>query len=153
MVKRFFFLLLMGMMGFFNSKGVAAKLDPESHAALSDSGYAKHVEVLCYLVTRDQLAELFANEDTKVVQKSNKELYHKNLFLLVRCRNLGKYLAFGTLNCYPLKCKMPIPIEITRMPAINPEYHDYVLYIGSSIVFSNDELPQIKYDWDCLYTM
>ena len=140
-------------MGFFSSKGEAAKLDPESHAALSDPGYAKHVEVLCYLVTRDQLAKLFANENTKVIQKSNKELYHKNLFLLVRCRNRGKYVAFGTLNCYLFNCKMPIPIEITRMPAIKPEYHDYVIYIGSSIVFSNDELPLIKYEWDCLYTM
>ncbi len=153
MVKRFFFLLLIGTIGLVSSKGEAMRLDPASHAALSDPGYAKHVEVLCYLVTRDQLAELFANEDTKVIQKSNKELYHKNLFLLVRCRNLGKYLAFGTLNCYSLNCKVPFTFSITRMPAINPEYHDYVTYIGSVIIFSNDELPHFRYEWDCLYTM
>lgn len=152
MIKRFFFLLIIGITGLFSCRG-EARLDPESHAALSDPGYVKNIEVLCYLVTREQLAKLFANWNTQVTQKTNKELYHKNLYLLVRCRNLGEYLAFGTLNCYPLNCKMPIPIEITRMPAINPEQHDYVIYLGGGVVFSNDDLPQIKYDWDCLYTM
>ena len=91
MNKRFFFLLLLGTMGFFSSKGVAAKLDPESHAALSDLGYAKHIEVKCYLVTREQLAKVFANGNEIVVQKTNKDLYTQDLFLLVRCRNRDKY--------------------------------------------------------------
>ena len=86
MVKRFFIILLTGLLGFI-SKGEAVKLDPNSHAMLSNPKYAKHIEVQCYLVTREQLAELFANDKTEIIQKSNNDLYQKDLFLLVRCRN------------------------------------------------------------------
>lgn len=129
------------------------RLDPESHAILSDPGYAKHIEVKCYLVTREQLAKVFANGNETVVQKTNKDLYHQDLFLLVRCRNRGKYVAAGTLNCCPPNFASFIPIEVVRMQPMNPAYHDCVIYIGSAIGFSNDELPKIKYEWDCLYTM
>lgn len=153
MTKRFFFLLLVGTMGFFISKGEAVRLDPESHAALSDPGYAKHIEVQCYLVTREQLAQVFANGSEVVIQKTNKDLYHQDLFLLVRCRNRGEYVAAGTLNCRPPSFGSFIPIEVVRMSSMKPEYHDCAIYIGNVIGFSNDELPQIKYEWDCLYTM
>ncbi len=152
MIKRFFFVLLVGMMGFFSSKG-EAKLDPESHAMLSNPAYAKHIEIQCYLVTREQLAEVFENEKLQVTQKSNKELYQKNLFLLVRCRNRGKHVAFGTLKCLPPNCGSPISIDITRMWANQIDFNDYAIYLGSVIVFSNNELPQINYEWNCIYTM
>ena len=140
-------------MGFLSSKGIAAKLDPESHAALSDPGYAKHIEVKCYLVTREQLAKVFANRNEIVVQKTNKDLYAQDLFLLVRCRNKGKYVATGTLNCRPPSFGSPIPIEVVRMSSMKPEYHDSAIYIGNVIGFSNDEPPKIRCEWDYLYTM
>ena len=139
-------------MGFVSPKG-EARLDPESHAILSDPGYVKHIEVQCYLVTKDQLATLFSIESANITQKSNKDLYHQDLFLLVRCRNRGKYVAAGTLNCCPPSFGSPVPIKVVRMQPMNPAYHDCVIYIGDVIAFSNDELPKIKYEWDCLYTM
>lgn len=94
MIKRFFFLLLVGTMGFFSSKGVAAKLDPESHAELSDLGYAKHIEVKCYLVTREQVAQIFNQKNEVVIQLSNDKLPLNGVYLLVRCKNNGSYRAF-----------------------------------------------------------
>lgn len=152
-MKRFLFLLFLGLIGVVSPKGEAMRLDPESHALFSDPGYSKHVEVQCYLVTREQLAKVFANENEPVVQRTNKDLYHQDLFLMVRCRNRGEYVAAGTLNCYPPNCSSPFPIEVVRMPSMKSAYHDCVIYIGSAIGFSNDELPKIKYEWDCLYTM
>ena len=151
-MKRFFSLLLLGMMGLVSPKG-EARLDPESHAILSDPGYAKHVEVQCYLVTREQVAKVFANGNEIVIQKTNKDLYHQDLFLLVRCRNRGKYVAFGTLDCFTPNSDSPISFEITRMWPSQTEFYDYAFYLGSPVIFSNNELPKIKYKWDCLYTM
>ncbi|MGE0197909.1 MAG: hypothetical protein AB7N99_01340 [Simkaniaceae bacterium] len=145
-------LLLLGLMGLVTFKG-EARLDPVSHAMFSNPGYAKHIEVQCYFVTREQLAKVFVNENEIVVQKTNKDLYHQGLFLLVRCRNRGEYVAAGTLNCCPPSFGSFIPIEVVRMQPMNATYHDCVIYIGSAIGFSNDELPKIKYEWDCLYTM
>ena len=140
-------------MCFFSSKEVAAKLDPESHVVLSDPGYAKHIEVKCYLVTREQVAEVFGNEKTQVTQKSNKELYQKNLFLLVRCRNKGEYAAFGTLECLLPNCGSPISIELARMWPSQKSFDDYVIYLGPAINLRNSELPQITYKWECMYKM
>ena len=63
-MKRFFSLLLLGLMGLVSSKG-EARLDPESHAILSNPGYAKHIEVQCYLITREQVADLFSQNNDK----------------------------------------------------------------------------------------
>ena len=149
-MNRFFVLLLLVFTGFFSCRG-EARLDPESHALLSDPGYAKHIEVKCYLVTREELAKVFASKNEPVVQRTNKELYHQNLFLLVRCRNKGEYAAFGTLECLPPNCGSSISIDLARMWANEENFDDYVIYLGPVIIFSNDELPQIKYEWDCLY--
>ena len=122
---------------------------------LSDPKYAKYLEVKCYLVTREQLAELFGNEKIQIVQKSNKELHEKNLFLLVRCRNRGNYVALGTLKCLPPNCGAPVSIDLVRMRGYQTNFDDYAIYMGALIIslFANDELPQITYEWDSLYTM
>jgi len=145
-------LLLLGLIGLVTFKG-EARLDPVSHAMFSNPGYAKRIEVQCYLVTREQLAKVFINENEIVVQKTNKDLYHQDLFLLIRCRNRGEYVAFGTLNCFPPNYGSPISIEITRMWAKQSDFYDYAIYLGSAVIFSNNELPKIEFEWDCLYTM
>ncbi|MEM7174299.1 MAG: hypothetical protein AAF443_00010 [Chlamydiota bacterium] len=130
-------------------------MDPLSHAMLSDPKYAKQIEVQCYLVEREQLAELFANEKTQIIQKPNKELYQKKLFLLVRSRNRGNHVAFGTLKCLPPNCSSPIAVDLSRMWGHQTSFDDYVIYMGELILssFADNELPNITYKWDCIYTM
>ncbi|MGE0197906.1 MAG: hypothetical protein AB7N99_01325 [Simkaniaceae bacterium] len=151
-MKRFFSLLLLMFIGLFSSKG-EAKLDPESHAMLSDPKYSKYIEVQCYLVTREQVAEIFGNEKAQAIQKSNNELYQKNLFLLVRCKNKGGYAAFGTLECLPPNCESPTSIDIAMMWPSQESFDDYVIYLGPAITLRNSKLPQITYKWECVYKM
>ncbi|MGE0197904.1 MAG: hypothetical protein AB7S94_03975 [Simkaniaceae bacterium] len=139
-------------MGLFSSKG-EARLDSESHALLSDPGYAKHIEVRCYLVNREQLVKLFSEKNVEIIQLTNDKLYSNDVYLLVRCKNKGKYRAFGTLQCFIPNRGDPIPVEIDFMGGHMTSFHDCVIYIISGTIDRDSDLPKIKYEWDCLYTM
>lgn len=152
-MKRLLSFLLLGLMGFFNSKLAAERLDPESHAMLSNPRYAKHIEVRCYLVNREQLGEFFSKKEERVVQLPNNELRQDAVYLLVRCRNKGEYAAFGDLHCFVPNKGSPIPIDISDLPGNMSSYIDSVIYIGKGLITNNNELPKTKYEWDCLYTM
>ena len=151
MVKRFFILLLTGLLGFI-SKG-EARLDPASHLMLSNPKYTKQIEVQCYLVTREQVAELFSKKNGNVTQLSNDKLYPHDVYLLVRCKNKGILMAFGTLHCFVPNRGSPIPVDIDMMNARMTTFHDCVIYIIRGLIHRDKELPKIKYEWDCLYTM
>lgn len=79
-MKRVLILLFLGLMGFYSSEGIVARLDLTSHLMLSNPGYAKHIEVQFYLVTREQVAKAFMNGNLSVEQKTNKELFQKIFF-------------------------------------------------------------------------
>ncbi len=140
-------------MGFFNSKGEAIRLDPESHAMLSDPAYAKHIQVQCYLVNREQLAELFSQKNGNVTQLPNDKLYLNDVYLLVRCRNKGDYAVFGDLYCFIPNRGSPILIGIAELTAHMKSFQDCVIYVESGLISRDKKLPQINYTWDCLYTM
>ena len=129
------------------------RLDQESHTLLSDPGYAKHIEVQCYIVTRDQLGELFTKKEATIIQLPNNKLREDAVYLLVRCKNKGKYAAAGDLNCFIPNRGSPILIDISDLPGNMSTYADSVIYIGKGLVNNNNEPPKIKYEWDCLYTM
>lgn len=152
-MKKVFSLLLLGMIGLFGSKGTAARLDPASHIMLSNLGYARHIEVRCYLVNREQLSELFGEKTEEIIQLSDDKLYSNDVYLLVRCKNTGKYAAFGDLHCFIPNRGSPILIEIAELTAQMESYHDCVIYVENGLIHRDNKLPQIKYEWDCLYTM
>ena len=129
------------------------RLDPESHAILSDPGYSKHIEVKCYLVTREQLVKLFSEKETNIVQLPNSELRQDAVYLLVRCKNRGEFSAAGELHCFIPNRGSPIPIDISDLPGNMSYYIDSVIYVGKGLINNNKELPKIKYEWDCLYNM
>ena len=152
-MKQFFFLLLLGVIGIIRPKGEAMRLDPESHALLSDPGYSKHIEVQSYLVTREQLGELFSKKEATIVQLPNSKLRENAVYLLVRCKNKGEYAAAGELRCFIPNRGSPIFIDISDLPGNMGTYADSVIYVGKGLINNNNELPKIKYEWDCLYTM
>lgn len=128
-------------------------LDLLSRAYLSNKKYAKNIEVKVYLVTKDQVSRVFVEDNAEIIQKTNKELYNKNLFLLVRCKNFGDYSAFGTLNCKFPGGNIPISIEIMMMPGYMKFFGDSVLPMYKGIVPNDENSPVITYEWNSLYTM
>jgi hypothetical protein len=137
----------------FCSSAKADDLDPASRAYLSDKKYAKHIEVKAYIMTKDQIAKVFSEENVEVTQKTNKELYGQEVYLLVRCKNKGDYRSFGILNCKIPNCGDPISIEIMMMPGYMKPFHDSVLYIGSGSIPNDNKNPVITCEWKSLYTI
>ena len=131
----------------------ADDLDLLSRAYLSNKKYAKNIEVKAYLVTKDQVAKVFSEDNVEISQKTNKELYGQELFLLVRCKNFGNHQSFGTLNCKFSESGTPISIEIMMMPGYMKSFHDSVLYIGGGSVFNDNNSPLISCEWKRLYTI
>ncbi|VHO03596.1 hypothetical protein [Candidatus Rhabdochlamydia sp. T3358] len=121
---------------FFCNVARADGLDLFSHLYLSNKKYAKNIEVHAYLVTKEQVAKLFSEENAEVTQKTNKELYGQEVFLLVRVKNNGEYMSFGLLNCKISNQGVPITIEIGMMPGGGNMkfFHDSVLYIGKGFI-------------------
>ncbi len=153
-MSRFWKIILCWCCSFcFCSSAKAEDLDLLSRAYLSDKKYAKNIEVKAYLVTKDQVAKLFSEENGVITQKSNKELYGQEIFLLVRCKNTGDYRAFGILNCKMSNGGNPISIEIAMMPGYMKSYYDSILPKYSGSIPNNDKVPAISCEWKRLYTI
>lgn len=138
----------------------AEDLDPETSAYLSDMKYAKNIEVKTYLVTKDQVAKIFSDDTAEVAQKTNKELYGKEIFLLIRCKNAGKYHALGSLNCKTLlngttssNEGTPITVEIMLMSGYMKSFSDTVIPLNSGIIPNNDNKPIVNLEWKNVYTI
>jgi len=131
----------------------ADNLDPLSRMYLSDKKYAKNIEVKAYLVTKDQVAKLFCEENGEVSQKTNKELHGHEVFLLIRCKNFGDYRAFGTLKCKRTKRGGLTSIEIMMMPGYMKSFHDSVFPGYSGNIPNDDNIPVITCEWKNLYTI
>ncbi|MEX0962246.1 MAG: hypothetical protein WDZ28_05275 [Simkaniaceae bacterium] len=119
---------------------------------LSDKKYAKNIEVKGYLVTKDQVIRLFSEENEEIIQKTNKELHGKEVFLLIRCKNFGDYRAFGTLKCKYSGLDFT-SIEIKMMPGYMKGFYDSVLHIDSGIIPNNSDVPILTFEWKNLYTI
>src|SRR3990167_2751728 len=120
-------------------------LDPASRAYLSNKKYAKNIEVKGYLVTKDQLAKIFSEENEEVVQKTNKELCKaREVFLLIRCKNFGDYRAFGTLKCKRSNRDLA-SIEVVMMPGYMKSFYDSVLPGYRGIIPNDDNTPIITF--------
>ena len=137
----------------FCSSTKANDLDPASHAFLSDEKYAKNIEVKAYLVTKDQIAKLFGEENGEITQKPNKELHGRLVFLLIRCKNFGDYRSFGTINCRISNRGDPISVEITMMPGYMRSFYDSVLPINTGSIPNDNKTPIISCEWKSLYTI
>lgn len=133
---------------------LANDLEPISRVFFSNIKYEKYIEVKTYLVTKEQIAKLFSKDDIEITQKINKELFGREIFLLVRCKNFGEYKAFGIVNC---RIGTPgtggMSIEIKMLPSFMKIFYDSVLHMPSGIVPNDDKTPTISYEWKSLCTM
>lgn len=137
----------------FCSSAKADDLDPLSRAYLSDKKYARNIEVQAYLATKDQVVKIFSEENVEVTQKTNKELYGQEIFLVVRVKNKGECMSRGLLNLTIPNRGIPITIDIEMMPGYMRSFHDSALYLGDGLVPNDNKIPLIKHEWKSLYTI
>ena len=122
----------------------------------SNSGYAKKIEVKPYLLNDEQVIHLLANPQQEIQQPPQKDLYLKNVNLVLRISNHGGASAWGILayRIYEDGKWFRLEIDISSSKReINKKMYDYVIPVGIAVPFDNDKPPEhIQYKWVSLYT-
>jgi hypothetical protein len=123
----------------------------------SDRGYAKKIDVKPYLLNDQQVIQLLIHPQDEIQQPPQKDLYLKNVNVVLRIVNHGGVHSWGTLaysidggtNWFEIDLKSIPPPD----SALNKQVYDYVIPIGVAVLFDNDNPPEeIKYKWFSLYT-
>ena len=130
----------------------ALRADMTKKLLFSNKGYAKQIEVKTYILTQEQVAKLFKEPDKAQMQLTVDELHSiKNIYFIIRIKNLGKSHAWGILSCKVPGIYAPLKISI---PTINKSFCDYVICISGFFVSYNESSPYpiISYEWSELYT-
>ena len=109
----------------------------------SNKSYAKQIEVKAYILTQEQIAELFRNpnkEPNLFTYKELDTLARDKKYCVFRVENLGELNAWGVLAF--------------KMPSIQKYFCDYLVCISGISVASgeNSPYPILTYEWDELYT-
>ena len=139
---------------FFEVKSwlLGEKMDIITRAMFSDKAYAKKIEIKAYILTDDQLKDLFDDPNEEPHQLTQKQLIPYNINLVLRMKSLTGAAACGTL-LYSFGndkwWRLDIP-EVGRKDEIN----HFVVPMDSMGVAktSSDSLPEIKVKWKTLYT-
>ncbi|NGX49382.1 MAG: hypothetical protein K940chlam5_00980 [Candidatus Anoxychlamydiales bacterium] len=133
----------------------ALKADLTKKLLFSNKNYAKQIEVKTYILTQEQVAQLFKEPNKEPIQLTIEELNKisnetKNRYIVIRVKNLGNLHAWGVLSC---KTGLRNPIMI-GIPSIKPTYSDYVICISGIFIASPDQniYPATAYEWTELYT-
>ena len=122
---------------------------------LSNKGYAKNIEVKSYLLTDEQLINLLSQPKQDVKQPSQNELYNKNINLVLRIKNHGQGVVWGTL-AWKIGEGGWGNVEVDDMPPIRVSYaktfNDFIIPVGNIIFFDKDiPSPKIQVKWKRLY--
>lgn len=122
----------------------------------NDFEYAKKIEVKPYLLNDDQVIEMLTHPEQEILQPPQRDLYLKNVNLVLRVSNHGDSAAWGVLayrvfeNGDWFRLEVDIPSSTRE---INKQNYDYVIPLGVVVPFNNDNLPEyIHYKWFSLYT-
>lgn len=119
----------------------------------SNKRYAKNIEVKTYVLTQEQMVDLFKYPDREPVQLPAEKFNKIGLqqYFVVRVKNLGNRTAWGTLSC-----KVPGLHRYTliKIPCIRKYYCDYVICISDFYISSAKDsiYPDMSYKWSELYT-
>ena len=133
----------------------ALRADMTKKLLFSNKGYAKQIEVKTYILTQEQVAQLFKEPNKMPIQLTVDELNKisnetKNRYIVIRVKNLGNLHAWGVLSC---KTGLRNPIMI-GIPSIKNTYSDYVICISGIFITSSEQniYPATEYEWPELYT-
>ena len=127
-------------------------MDPAAHKFHSHPEYAKHMDIECFIVNREQLGTVFKSANSPITQLTNNRLLKSNeLYLLVNVTNKGDCIPFGRLNCFVPHVKEPFPVELVKMFA--KKTNTYVFRLDPCVVDANDQKPITSYEWENLYCL
>ena len=121
----------------------------------SDPGYAKKIDVTPYLLNDEQAAQLLMYPEQEIQQPPQKDLYLRNVNLVLRISNHGRTGPWGTLAYSIDEGAHWFKIDIKDIPPSNSkkQLYNYVIPIGIVVFFNNNELPEnIQWKWLSLYT-
>lgn len=140
------------LLSVFNFSYITADVDPAALQLLTDKGYAKHMEVQTYIVTKNQINILFSKG--KIVQKLNKDFNEQDEnYLVVRVKNKGDRYAIGTLKCRVPNCDRPIMITVVSTHGRKDSpYQTWVVPLGDIAIDITEKITRISCSWDDLYT-
>jgi hypothetical protein len=133
----------------------ALKADTVDKMLFSNKKYAKQIEVKTYILTQEQVAELFKNPDKEPKLLTSEELNviaNEKRYCIFRVKNLGELHAWGKLSCKIPGINGEIFLEI---PCIRKSYYcDYLICISGVYVSSGKDYqyPVITYKWAELNT-
>lgn len=145
-------ILTIFMMCFSNT--VMADLDFFSHLLLSNKKYDKYIIVRSAVVAEDEVMDFFNSTSFPNEQRRNRELYGKKLFLLVQCKNIGDYRAFGEMRFKVQGRNFLVPVHCASLLGNMENFSNCaVIYLGSGIVSDDDNSIKITYFWKNLYTI
>ena len=120
----------------------------------SNKSYAKNIEVKTYILTQEQVAQLFREPNKEPHFFTSKELNNlarRKRYCVIRVKNLGKLNTWGILSCKIPGINENVQVEI---PTIEKYFCDYVVCISGVYVGpgENSPYPIVTYEWSELYT-
>lgn len=121
----------------------------------SNAAYAAKIEVKPYLLNDEQAAELLLHPNKEIQQPPQKDLYLKNVNLVLRISNHGSTGPWGTLAYSINRGDHWFKIDIKEIPPPNSkkEIYDYVIPLGIVILFDDNEPPKnVLWKWINIYT-
>lgn len=120
----------------------------------SNPGYAKKIEIRPYLLNDEQVIQSLTHPQVEIQQPPQKELFLKNVNVVLRIKNHGSAQAFGTL-AYSVHEGYWSKIDVTMSPITsrnNVPFYEYVIPIGIAVPFNDDAPPKpIQFRWIALY--
>ena len=132
----------------------AVKTDLMSKILFSNKSYAKNIEVKTYILTQEQVTELFKESEKEPVLLTAKELNtieKEKRYCVIKLKNLNNLHAWGVLSCKIPGINGKVLVEI---PCIRNYYCNYIICISGCYVSTaeNSLYPEIYYKWSKLYT-
>ncbi len=119
----------------------------------SKKSYAKNIEVLTYTLTDEQVSYMFTHPLEEIQQPSQKDLFLKNVYAVLRIRNLYNRVAEGRLS-WSISGSGWSAVDVNNIPIHSNarKYGDIIISLGVRITDTNDTPPEpIIVKWDELY--
>jgi hypothetical protein len=127
-----------------------------SWALYGNFEYRKEIEIKPYLLNDEQVIQMLTHPQQEIIQPPQKDLYLKNVNLVLRASNHGDSVAWGVLGYRVFENGDWIRLEVdipSSQREVNKQVYDYVIPVGVVVPFNNNNLPEhIQYKWFSLYT-
>ena len=122
--------------------------DPIFYLMFSNKEYQKNLIIEPYIMKEEQLCGLFEKNITN--QLNNEELLNEQLYLVLCIRNIGDHAAWGELQ-FVVNNQSRIKINVPHISR-NKKIHKFVVHYSGGVDIEKKEAPEIKYQWEKLFT-